>query len=65
MPDVWIGASINTDALVEEIRGSLTREEAIQFILDLDSKYEDLAFTMELHARLGLAIREELEFDAE
>ena len=61
MPDVWIGSSVSSDALIVDIHGSLTRKEAIQFILDLDLKYADLQFTEELHARLGDVLREELE----
>lgn len=42
---------------------SVGREELMSFILDLDEAVADFEFTTELYARLGDALREELESD--
>jgi hypothetical protein len=61
MPSILIGGYVHTDALVLELHDKLTREEVVQFILDLDLEYADLQFTETLYGRLGDVLREELE----
>lgn len=66
MHDIYVGlrTQISMADMAEELRDQLSHEEAIQFILDLDERFADLGFTTELYARLGDALREELESDA-
>lgn len=63
MPEIWIGSRVSTDSLIEDLYGDLSQEQAIEFILALDLRFADLSFTTELYARLGDALREELESD--
>lgn len=63
MPSFWIETETSSEKLAMDIRGSLTREDVLEFILELDMQMADLEFTTELYARLGDALREELEND--
>lgn len=60
---VWIEAEVDLEKLATDLRHSLNKESMMRFILDLDLKQADLEFTTELYARLGDALRKELESD--
>lgn len=60
---VWIEVEVDLEKLAMDLRYDLNKESMMRFILDLDLKQADLEFTTELYARLGDAIRKELESD--
>lgn len=53
----WIPLNVMSDVLCE----ALTRDQALQVILELDAQYADLDFTIKLRDKLTEAIEEELE----
>lgn len=52
---------IRLDALSDELHDSLRRDEALQLILNLDARYADLNFTIELRDKLNEVIESEEE----
>jgi len=55
------GVSLNLNFIAHDLADDLMNDELIEFVMAMDLRKADLDFTTKLYARLGDAIREELE----